>query len=251
MILGNSKKFKGTACVCFLDVLGFSEDILKNWDAIESSPLDKILSIKNEMPMLSLDTDDDGNESHRIYISRVSTVSDSVTVCFGYDEKLIIGDLVLGIEAILADVFHIWRTIVSHGYTIRGAIDFGKIYWDENELIGPAFINAYRLESQVAKNSRVIVSSGLNKVLSDLERRYSSTLTEHLFLNFRKDVDGYIILNPSRIYRNEPERRNLVESLLKMRESLPKGIIREKYSPLISMLSSDDISIREGDLAGY
>ena len=251
MILGNSKKFKGIGCVCFLDVLGFSEDILKNWNATESNPLDKILSIKNEMPTLSNDVDDDGRESRRIYVSRVSTVSDSVTVCFGYNEKLIVGDLVLGIEVLLADVFHIWRIIMGHGYTIRGAIDYGKIYWDENELIGPAFINAYSLESQVAKNSRVIVSSSLNEVLSNLEQRHPSVLTEHLLKNFRKDVDGYIIVNPSKIYRDAPERWNLVERLKKMRDSLPKGVLREKYNPLISMLSLDDVSIREGDLGGY
>ena len=251
MILGSSKKFKGTGCVCFLDILGFSEDILKNWDATESNPLDKILSIKNEMPTLSDDSDDGSIELHRIYVSRVSTVSDSVTVCFGYNEKLIVGDLVLGIEALLADVFHIWRTIMGHGYTIRGAIDFGKIYWDENELIGPAFINAYRLESQVAKNSRIIVSTTLNDVLSNLERRHPSTLTKHLLKNFRKDVDGYIIVNPSKIYRDEPERWHLIDQLMKMRDSLPKGVLREKYNPLISMLSLGDVSIREGDLGGY
>lgn len=251
MILGNAKKFKGTGCVCFLDVLGFSEDILKNWNATENNPLDKILSIKNEMPTLPDDIDNDGGEFDRIYASRVTTVSDSVTVCFGYNENLIVGDLVLGIEVLLADVFHIWRKIINHGYTIRGAIDFGEIYWDENELIGPAFINAYRLESQVAKNSRVIVSSGLNNVLSNLERYHSSTLTEHLFSSFRRDIDGYIIANPSKIYRNESERLNLVECLVKMRDSLPKGIIREKYNPLISMLSLDTVSIQEGDLGRY
>jgi hypothetical protein len=251
MIVGNSKKFKGTGCVCFLDVLGFSEDILKNWDSTDNNPLDKILSIKNGMPTLAHDIADDGSETHRIYVSRVSTISDSVTVCFGYEDKPIIGDLVLGIEVILAEVFHIWREIISHGYTIRGAIDFGKIYWDENELIGPALINAYRLESQVAKNSRVIISSELNKVLSTLEQRYSSTLTEHLLKSFRKDIDGYIILNPCNIYRDETERSSILANLLTMRDSLPKGILREKYNPLISMLSSEVVSITEGQLGGY
>ena len=50
MILGNSKKFKGTGYVCFIDVLGFSNDILKNWGNPKSNPLDKILAIKAEMP---------------------------------------------------------------------------------------------------------------------------------------------------------------------------------------------------------
>lgn len=238
MILGNSKQFKGTGYVCFIDVLGFSNDILKNWNNSESDPLEKILSIKRSMPLFS-EVEDDGRETHRIYLCRVNTISDSVTICFGYKREIIIGDLVLGLEAVLTNISYIWSMFINAGYTIRGAIDFGDIYWDESELIGPAFINAYRLESEVAKNSRVIVSSNLNRVLKDLVSRYKSNLTDHLIQNFRKDVDGYIIVNPKILYRSETERNFLIESLKKMRDSIPKGIIREKYNPLISMLIDD------------
>ncbi|MGB2864594.1 MAG: hypothetical protein WBC05_14800, partial [Sedimentisphaerales bacterium] len=79
MILGNSKKFKGTGYVCFIDVLGFSNDILKNWGNPKSNPLEKILSIKKEMPGFSKVGEDDGQETHRTYVCRVNTVSDSVT----------------------------------------------------------------------------------------------------------------------------------------------------------------------------
>ena len=46
MILGKNGKFKGKGYVCFIDVLGFSNDIIKNWNNSESDPLKKILSIK-------------------------------------------------------------------------------------------------------------------------------------------------------------------------------------------------------------
>lgn len=235
MILGNSKKFKGKGYVCFIDVLGFSDDILKNWTSSISNPLDKILTIKNEMPIFS-EVVDNGDELHRKYVCRVNTISDSVTICFGYTDDIIIGDLVLGLESVLANIAYIWSTFIHNGYTIRGAIDFGDIYWDESELIGPAFINAYRLESEVAKTSRVIVSSNLNKVLKDLVDRYKSSLTDHLLQRFRKDIDGYLTVDPKILYSTDVEGVSLIDSLKKMREAVPSSIVKEKYTPLISML---------------
>ena len=251
MKLGKNKKFKGKGYVCFIDVLGFSTDILNNWHNKESNPLDKILSIKNKMPLFD-NTEDYGSESTRHYVCRVNTISDSVTICFGFDENIIVGDLVLGLEAVIANVAYIWSTFIREGYTIRGAIDFGDIYWDSNELIGPAFINAYRLESEVAKNSRVIISSGLNRELNNLFKKYEITLTEHLIENFRKDVDGYIIIDPHQIYNSEEERIELINELIEMKSTVKTGIIREKYIPLISMLNeSKHKTINANDFGNY
>ena len=249
MILGNSRRFNGQGYVCYLDVLGFSNDVLANWGAAQSDPLEKMLAIKREMPGFESIEDDGASASIREYVCRVNTFSDSVMISFGYSNKIIIGDLVLGLEAILANVAYVWSTCIRNGYTIRGAIDFGGIYWDERDLIGPAFINAYKLESQVAKNSRVVVSSRVNQIFEDFAGKYTSTLTDHLFRNFRRDVDGYVIVDPGILYRSDDERESLIRTLWSMRDALPRGIIREKYTPLIAMmgegerrgLSNDDI----------
>jgi len=251
VILGNSKNFKGIGYVCFIDVLGFSNDILRNWESQTSNPLEKILTIKRDMPGFS-QVEDNDQKSHRTYVCRVDTLSDSVTICFGYNDSIIIGDLVLGLEAVLGNISYIWSTFIQNGYTIRGSIDFGHIYWDERDLIGPAFINAYRLESEVAKISRVIISSNLNKVLKDLVSMHKSPLTDHLLHNFRKDVDGYIIVDPEILYRSDQERDFLIDSLKKMRDTAPSGIVREKYTPLINIMSNiAKPDLKEEDLGDY
>jgi hypothetical protein len=250
VILGNNKKFKGVGLVSFIDVLGFSNDILKNWNNTLDNPLEKILSIKKDMPINS-SIEDDGRRNHRTYVSRVNTVSDSVTICFGYNEEIIAGDFVLGIESVIANISYVWSTFISKGYTIRGAIDFGDIYWDETELIGPAFINAYKLESEVAKCSRVIISSRLNKNLRNLFDNHER-IGDKLLNKFRKDVDGYVIVNPTILYRNNLERVAMIDNLIKMRDAIPSGIIREKYNPLISMLSDDsDVPLKKDGVGRY
>ncbi len=236
MILGNSNKFKGVGYVCFLDVLGFSHDVLRNWQNPLLNPLEKILTIKRNMPGFSQIENDHDSESHRTYVCRVSMASDSVTICFGYNDSIIIGDLVLGLEAVLGNLSYVWSAFIKNGYTIRGSIDFGDIYWDETDIIGPAFINAYRLESEVSKISRIVVSSKLNKVLTDLVRKYESPLVDHLLQNFRKDIDGYIIVDPKILYHTDQEKDSLINSLKDMRDAAPSEIVREKYTPLINSL---------------
>ncbi|WP_032698814.1 hypothetical protein [Pseudomonas syringae] len=251
MQLGNAKHFKGIDYVCFLDILGFSQDILKNWSAVESNPLDKLLAIKSALPVLHDNEIESGrSQSVRSYVCRVNTVSDSITIAFGLENKLIIGDMALGLEALLANVREVWRTAIELGYTLRGAIDFGDIYWDKNELVGPAFINAYRLESEIARVSRVIVSSKLNKLLSDLANSYPSGITEHLIANFRKDVDGYIILDPYKICATDEERRLLIKKLKTMASQASLPLIKEKYAPLIEMLSKRPSALIEPSQLG-
>jgi hypothetical protein len=249
--LGNTEHFKGLGYVCFLDILGFSQDILTNWHAVESNPLDKLLAIKAALPVFDgMEDDEPVSQSVRSYVCRVNTVSDSITIAFGLEPKLIIGDMTLGLEALVANIHEVWRATIERGYTLRGAIDFGDIYWDNNELVGPAFINAYRLESEIARVSRVVVSSKLNKVLADLATDYPGDITDHLIANFRNDVDGYIVIDPYKLSRSGEERHVLVSNLQRMANNVSSPLLKEKYAPLISMLS-EEASINHTQFGAY
>ena len=240
MIFDNINNFKGPAYVCFIDVLGFSNDILTNWNKITSNPLEKIILVKDKIPGFSYNGGDDERSSlANSYIFRMNTISDSYTLCFGFKDTPSLGDLAFGLDIILKNLSYLWATFISHGYTIRGAIDYGDIYWDENELIGPAFIKAYHFESKVAKISRVVASSDLNKLLKDLFSEQTSTLIKPLLRKFRKDIDGYIIVDPMILYKSLKEKEVLVERLKKMRDEAPTGICQGKYDPLISMIVED------------
>lgn len=95
MILDNTKKFKGFGYVCFIDVLGFSNDILKNWKRETSNPLDKILSVKKRIPGFTHNGNDDDSNILANYTCRVNTISDSFTICFGFKDDMGYGILLL------------------------------------------------------------------------------------------------------------------------------------------------------------
>jgi hypothetical protein len=98
----------------------------------------------------------------------------------------------------------------------------------------------------------VVVSSDLNKVLGDLMKIERSTMIEHLMRNFRKDIDGYIIVDPKILYKSKEEKKVLIDCLNKIRTELPVGIVREKYNPLLSMLGdADKNALRPEDVGNY
>lgn len=91
MILGNIEKFNGQGLVAFIDILGFSKEIIDNWGNTENNPLDKLLELKENLPIHSneeLNKSDSESKGKRICPCRVQTISDSVVVSFGFDENL-------------------------------------------------------------------------------------------------------------------------------------------------------------------
>jgi len=250
MIKGNIKKHSGKGYVCYLDILGFSFDILNNWNNPKEDPLKTILKIKQDLPIItpgetSMTID---NEEKYQYVSRVRSISDSITISFGLDEKHTWGDMLLGLFSIVGNVNHIWSSLIKEGYTVRGAIDYGDIYWDEDEIIGPAFINAYQLESHVARISRVVISSDLNKIIKSLLTQFDAGLYQHLISSFRKDIDGYIIYNPTQLPSCDEERFELISQLKFLRDKVKGVITKEKYTPLINILevnNKQDLKIED------
>lgn len=251
----DKKKFRGEAIVCFIDILGFSDDIKKNWDKPESDdhPLNKILAIKKSAKEFEKSLNNLEGISAEEYIT-INSISDSFVIRCRVDTA----DSCVKAEriyAVIASSFCIWAACIMNGYTVRGAISIGDVYWDDYSTIGNAFIDVYNLESSIAKNSRIIISSDMNKKLAKLFHTpkdklnpdFSTSLTE-IAKSLRKDVDGYLIINPKTIgfsHNQEPSlqkslREPFIKKLSEMKDKVEKKIVKEKYTPLINMLKSEN-----------
>jgi hypothetical protein len=80
-------------------------------------------------------------------------------------------------------------TLLSRGILCRGSVVLGDAYHRDRVLFGPAVIAAYRLEKDVAKYPRIIVSDDAAERFATLNE---STFDGHLL---RRDVDGCWFLN--------------------------------------------------------
>ena len=257
MILGNIEKHNGSGLVAFLDILGFSNEIMDNWNNQDDNPLDKLLRLKEGLPIntgseLVSFYKEDQNINVRKYSCRVQSISDSIVVSFGFNENLIYGDVILGIKIFFNTISAIWRNTLKAGFTIRGAADWGDIFWNDKEIIGPAFINTYRLEQNIAKSSRVIISSNLNQNLAKMFNQEKTFWNDELLKNLTKDTDGYLILNPHTLYYDEVEKdkTHLIHIIQKLRDNAD-GLNKEKYSSILANLNSENKKLKSEELGRY
>lgn len=255
MILGNIEKHKGQGLVAFIDILGFSKEIIEKWEDIEDNPLDKLLELKEHLPVHSnkeLEEADSETKGKRIYPCRVQTISDSIVVSFGFDEEPKYGDVFLATISFFDTISVIWRNALEAGFTVRGAADWGPIFWNDKEIIGPSFINAYSLEEKQAKSSRIIISSSLNRNLAKVYSEVKTFWNEEILKILRKDNDGYLILNPHSLYTKDDQKdKARVVGILTELRSKANHINKEKYNPILTALNSDEHSLLEDDLGKY
>lgn len=253
MILGNIEKFNGTGLVAFIDILGFSKEITDNWGNIDNNPLEKIIELKENLPFPSneeLEKSDSEIKGKRIYPCRVQTISDSIVVSFGFDENLVYGDIFMATISFFDTISVIWRNAIETGFTVRGAADWGPIFWNEKEIIGPSFIKAYTLEQSHAKTSRIIISSSLNRNLNKVFNQTKTFWNDQILKILRKDNDGFLILNPHMLYSTEEEKQHVINQLQNLRDKA-KDLNTEKYTPILASLNSDKYNLKEEDLGQY
>jgi hypothetical protein len=62
-----------------------------------------------------------------------------------------------GLDAICTAAEELSRMLLRSGYFARGAITKGRLYHDHSMVFGPALVEAYRLETEVAKFPRIMI----------------------------------------------------------------------------------------------
>jgi hypothetical protein len=236
--IGDDVVYKGKAIIGYIDILGFSNSISNNWDEKENNPLETVLAIKGKLAKASVRDKirvKKANGEKKIDIniySRIQTISDSFIISHPISE-INAFSLFSGLYNIAENILDLWKLIIQNNYTIRGSISFGEIYWNRDEIIGPAFIEAYRNEEQCSRVSRVIVNSSCNMLIKKAQKsEFNVILNDH----FVKDIDGYTILNPRKVFKNNVEKEQILDKLNTIKSQQTDVLIKEKYTPLINAM---------------
>lgn len=253
MIKGNSDKFYGKGYIAYLDILGFSNEIKTRWNEKENNPLDTILKIKEKFLSYNKDEKKFYNEFNKwnprnkntTFFLRHQTISDSFIISLGLDNEFTILDKD-GILKFFESITYLWRPIINMGYTIRGGIDYGDIYWDTNEIIGPAFINAYKTEHNDADYSRVILAENITKEIKKIYSYGFASVNQSLKKILRKDGNVFII-NPSYLYYGDSDKEKLIKQLEIMSNKAPKENDKNKYIKLIRILNDEEYNLIDED----
>lgn len=105
------------------------------------------------------------------------------------------------ISEVIRTLSDIQLFFLREGFLIRGGVTIGNIYHTEKYVFGESVVEAYLLESEVARYPRIIISERLEKLIENLsknqvyERRnndfYCLIIDEKFKMQYlRKDIDG-------------------------------------------------------------
>lgn len=164
--------------VCFLDILGFKGYV----EASQIEGRDNEEKIEEIASMLSSIRESLAPLKRQ---HEVTQFSDSVVISFLVETDS-------GVFDVLHELLLLQITLAQQGYLCRGGVARGKLIHTSQMLFGPAIIEAYALESEVAVYPRVILSLDIvNAGVAAHEIRHAPAHEQERILSLlKKDVDG-------------------------------------------------------------
>lgn len=132
--------------VAFLDVLGFKDMVMKQNDNKLVTYFNEVNNVIDELKRIDRKKD----------IGYI-VISDSIILTV---EKVLDPEKNIKIlRQICIAVSKIQKRLALNDIWIRGAISSGKTYFDQNnnQIVGPAYIDSYLLENELAIYPRVIL----------------------------------------------------------------------------------------------
>ncbi len=142
---------KNDQLVLFADIIGFSNAVMENKNVTQN---DKGVSIVNLHVIYSQFIEKYSSERQSKMGIKFLWVSDSIIVTTPKEN-------VNQLFAVLVDIMN---TLYCAGLLLRGAIALGKIYHEQN-IWGPAYIQAVRIETNIAVYPRVLLQKSVFRKL--------------------------------------------------------------------------------------
>jgi len=166
--------------IAFLDILGFKKIIEETETETKKFEdlLDVLKRIKEGVEQLK-------TGKYNPTDIRMSTFSDSIIISAKITEHM---------DAFVQQLLmtNIW--LLEQGCFVRGGVDYGKVYHNENMIFGPAFIKAYELEKS-ADYPRILFSKEAIKKLHHNKQPNSKIAVSITHSYFKRDCDGLCYLD--------------------------------------------------------
>jgi hypothetical protein len=118
-----------------------------------------------------------------------------------------------GVVALVHNVAYLAAALFLRGVFCRGAIAKGQLHHRGATIFGPALIEAYRLEGQLAIYPRVIVPLDIaEQFLNAKNQRISRPFHKEIVDFFRHDFDNQYHVDILSPWMSKPPRRGLVSN---------------------------------------
>jgi len=179
--------------IAFLDILGFKEKCSKKELSCE-----EIKAIFNDVELLKFNFD---SKFSKLIFSKETCEKTTFTIM---SDSIVISapDNDEGLSFLLYLCSFIHNAFLRNKIMIRGGIAKGEFYKLNNIMYGPAFIDAYKLESETAIYPRTVIA---DDIIDDLKCRNF----------FRKKTADESLLTYKNKEKNENNRKTEIEMFIK------------------------------------
>lgn len=213
----NNKINYSNYCIAYLDILGFKNIV----NTELASTIHEIFSkVRLAKKMISGGTKETDIFCEIRKKTKFYFFSDSIVCAIPMDEpiafEMVASNCMLLQHALWAKGLQVW---------IRGAITLGNLYCGQSEVFGPALVEAYMLESTVAKYPRIIMTEETYK-----QGIANSGSKEDIDFIFKTDNELRMVECLKYFGRYEFEFRRLIESVEKNIQEITETRVQEKYA---------------------
>ncbi|MBI2272272.1 MAG: hypothetical protein HYU70_00620 [Bacteroidetes bacterium] len=177
--------------VCFMDILGFSQMI----EEYETDNLSTVLqdiqeAFKRALAILSAQADNQQAQEFLQYLE-YKTFSDNICISLPYFDNET--DFLANLNLMIVFLRGLQYSLMTLGFFTRGGLTIGSYYSDENMIFSKALVDAYRMESKLAKYPRILIADNIiQKLLAFDANAVRFYQLEHAII---KDRD-YHFVNP-------------------------------------------------------
>lgn len=206
--------------VAFVDILGFRNLIAElDQDPTLLDKFRKLLSDVHRPPESLRDFFKDSD-------LKSSSISDAVALSAPITPQ--------GLNHIFAAVEHLTIKLMLLGYFARGAIAKGRLFHDDNVVLGSGLVRAYSFESSVAVYPRVMLPI---EIVKDVKRFQSENSMRPEYANcVRRSEDGPHFLHVLRYYERikqfeGDERAKQLTTLVQIRDLIEQRLDEAVDSP--------------------
>ena len=135
-----------------------------------------------------------------------------------------------GLQIFLMDVAALQWELIENGYFLRGAVEIGDLYMDNEVVFGPALLNAYDAEAKTAKWPRVVLAKRASQCAQE-------ALDAGLHLPLVGDADGRLSVDylEDRVFIAGGDDRPFDEIVVKHKEIVQQQLERFRNEPDIWM----------------
>lgn len=222
--------------VAFIDILGFKEIIKESEINFSKLKLiyETLLFLKNkekpeEWNLQLIEIEEDAQKKGVINFDIAAK-----TTCTCFSDSIVVSVQVQddnineATSTLITNLSLIGAKLITEGMLFRGAITIGKIIHKDNGLVlGQALIDAYQLESNIAKNPRIVLSNKLLRLLNyPITTKKNSYPYHHYISRFDDGCVGFHQMVYFKVLQSSTEKEipKLKTELKKIKQTIIHGL---------------------------